>query len=972
MPKVAFRQLLAASSCVSALLLAGQAAAQGVDDEQTSASPAMAQEGAAANEAENEEIIVTGSRLGTNMRSASPVASIDDKALAAMGTLQVSEAINQLPQLGSASGARSQNNNSLNSGFGFGGEYVNLRNLGLQRTLTLVNGRRHVAGNPGTSSVDLSSIPSIMVERVDVVTGAASAIYGADAVTGVVNVVLRNRYDGALMTARTGITDEGDGAEYQFGALFGSRFDGDRGGVLVAAEYSRSEGIDVSSKPYGFADIGGTVATFAQPLLSNGSTATAGGRFVARNLFFDGNGVLRTQTPDDRYARYPHKYLQNPTERYTVAATLGYELAQGPFSAELYGETSYGRTKTRFRYEPAPALFSGGNYGTVNETPPDLPLIPANNPFLLNLPPDVLAQIGPIPAAGLNFQRRLEEFGDRVTIIDRETFRGVLGLRGDLAPWLRYDVYYQYGRVSATQDDKGTIAKDRIVAALNVNDNGTPDNLADDTCADARYRQLGCTPLNVFGPGTISPAFVAYATVPAITRSVSTQHVVSGFLRAEPFELPGGRAGIVAGGEYRRETVEVAPAQTLLEGSNLTKKILGISADFTVKEAFGEISLPLLADLPFVRRLEIGGAVRYSDYSTVGGQTSWSARADWEVSSLLRLRGTFGTAVRAPNLYELYAPRNAAISNVIDPCDRVTDAGIIVTLSPARQTSCQAALGGLAATLDQTQVQRQTVGNVSQGNPDLEPERARTLTAGAVLTPGGALRGLSISADYYRIRISDVISQLTIQNVVNQCYDSVGLPAAFCGQLNRSAATGQLLSVNNTFLNAATERLSGLDVVGAYTLDLSKVGASLPGTLRIQATWSHIFNRTFVQYAGAAIDRVDGQVGTFHDRLDLSLGYGSERFGFSYNARYLGPALADTSQDLGPRGHIGAVWYHDVQASFDTQSGLTLAVGVKNLFDRDPPIISGPARTSPNGEVTATGVYDTRGRFLYTTASLKF
>ncbi len=976
MSKNRFRRSLATSTCAAALFLAGHAVAQearGVDQEAAREMPTAGE--SEADEADTigaQDIIVTGSRLGTNLRSTSPVAMIDSKALAVAGTLQVSEAINQLPQLGAASGSRSQNNNSLNSGFGFGGEYVNLRNLGLQRTLTLVNGRRHVAGNPGTSSVDLSAIPSIMVDRVDVVTGAASAIYGADAVTGVVNVVLRSRYDGALVTARTGITDEGDGAEYQFGALFGSKFGDDRGHALIAAEYSRSEGIDVSSKPYGFADIGGTVATFAQPLLSNGSTATAGGRFVARNLFFDNNGVLRTQTPDDRYARYPHKYLQNPTERYTVAAALAYELVQGPLSAELYGEASYGRTKTRFRYEPAPALFSGGNYGTANETPPDLPLIPANNPFLLNLPASVLAQIGPIPAAGLNFQRRLEEFGDRVTIVDRDTFRGVLGLRGDLAPKLHYDLYYQYGRVSATQDDKGTIAKDRIVAALNVNDNGTPGNLADDTCADARYRQLGCTPLNVFGPNTINPAFIAYATVPAVTRSVSTQHVVSGFLRAEPFELPGGPVGIVAGGEYRRETVDVAPAQTLLEGSNLTKKILGISADFTVKEAFGELSLPVLADLPLVRRLEIGGAIRYSDYSTVGGNTSWSARADWEISSFLRFRGTYGTAVRAPNLYELFAPRNAAISNVIDPCDRVSDAGAAITLSPARQASCQAALGALAATLDQTQVQRQTVGNVSQGNPDLEPERARTLTVGAVLTPGGALHGLSVTADYYRIRIRNVISQLTIQNVVNQCYDSTGLPAAFCGQLNRSATTGQLLSVNNTFLNAATERLSGLDVAGIYTFELSDIGSSLPGSLRLQATWSHIFDRTFVQYAGAAVDRIDGQVGTFHDRVDIGLGYTTERVGFSYNARYLGPALADTSQDLGPRGHIGSVWYHDVQASLDTGSGLTLELGVKNLFDRAPPIISGPARTSPNGEVTATGVYDTRGRFLYTTARLKF
>jgi outer membrane receptor protein involved in Fe transport len=959
-----FRVGLQFSVCAAALMMPGLAIAQS----------AALQTGAAARADESQiaDIVVTGSRLATAARAQQPTAVINEKSLAATGVLQVSEAISQLPQLGTASGSRSQNNNSLNSGFGFGGEYINLRNLGIQRTLVLMNGRRHVAGNPGTSSVDLTAIPSIMVDRVDVVTGAASAVYGADAVSGVVNIILKDKYEGAEIRARTGITDRGDGGERSVSGLFGAKFAGDRGHALLAAEYSRSDAIDVSSRSYGFADNGGTVASFATPALSNGSTATAGGRFVTRNLFFDNNGVLRTQNPDDRYARYPHKYLQNPTTRYLVNGVFDYLLADGPVSATLYGEASYGRTKTIFRYEPAPALFSGGNYGAANESPPDLPLIPANNPFLLNLPASVLTAIGPIPATGLNFQRRLEEFANRFSIVDRETVRAVAGVRGDLAPKVHYDLYYQYGRVQAIQDDRGMIAKDRLVAALNVNNNGTPTNTSDDFCADAHYRNLGCVPLNVFGTGTISQAFIDYATVPAITRSVSTQNVVSGFVRAEPFALPAGDVGIVVGGEYRRETVDVAPPEVLTSGNNLTKKILGIAANYSVKEAFGEITVPLLADLPLIRRLEVGGAVRYSDYSTVGSQTSWSTRLDWEPTSFLRVRGTYGTAIRAPNLYELNAPRTAAISNVIDPCDRFTDAGAAVTLSAARQASCTAALGALAPTLDQSQVQRQTVGNISQGNPGLSPEKARSYTFGVVLTPRGALAGLSLTADYYRIKIDRVISQLTIQNVVNRCYDDVGLPSIFCGQITRSATTGQLLSVANSFLNAATEFENGLDVVGAYSIPLDRISGSLPGTLRLQVAWSHLFNHYFVQYAGAARDHFDGQVGDFRNKVSAGVGFSSGGFNIAYEARYLSPALADTSQDLGPKNHIPAAWYHDIQVSLDVGSRFRFAIGAKNLFDRQPPLISGPARTSPNGEATATGIYDTRGRFLYTTATIKF
>jgi len=914
------------------------------------------------------DIVVTGSRIrASNLSSPSPLAVIDEQAFAATGVLQIAEAINQLPQLGAASGARSQNNNSLNSGFGFGSEFINLRNLGAQRTLVLVNSRRHVGGNPGTSSVDLNAIPAIMIERVDVVTGAASAVYGADAVSGVVNIVLKNEFEGAKITARSGISGEGDGAEFAVSGLFGGAFGDGRGHALIAGEYTESQAIDVADRFYGFADNGGTVATFATPSLANGSTAVPGGRFRASNLFFDADGVLRPLTVDDRYQRFPRKYLQNPVQRYILSTAFDYDIVTGPVSAEVYAEGSYSRSKTTFRYEPTLAQFIGGNFGTVNEAPFELPTIPANNPFLLNLPASVLARIGPIPASGLSFERRFEEFGNRFSIIDRDTFRAVVGLRGDLGPKVRYDVYYQYGRVDAQQDDQGTVAKDRVIAALNVNNNGTPSNLADDFCADVRYRNLGCVPLNVFGPNTIDRAFIDYATVPGVSNSISTQDVISGFISAEPFALPAGDVGIVVGGEYRKETVAVRPAQTFTEGSNLTKRVQGIAAEFDVKEVFGEITIPILADVPFFKRLEVGGAVRYSDYSTVGSEISWSVRGDWQVADFLRLRGTYGTAVRAPNLNELFAPRVAAISNVIDPCDTVADNGSAISLSATVQANCAAALGPLLNGFDQTQIQRQTVGNLSQGNPDLEAEKARTFTAGIALTPRGWLSGLTLTADYYHIQIRNVISQLTIGNIVDRCYNIAGLPDVFCGQVNRVAATGQLVSVNNTFLNAATETVDGIDLVGAYTLPID------PGALRLQVAWSHLFKHEFVQTAGAAIDVRDGQVGDFRNRLDIGLAYRTDDFNLAYNARYLGPALADTSRtDLGPKNDIGAVWYHDIQASYEVDDTLTLSLGVKNLFDRDPPLISGPARTSPNGEATATGIYDTRGRFFYTTLGIEF
>jgi outer membrane receptor protein involved in Fe transport len=348
-------------------------------------------------------------------------------------------------------------------------------------------------------------------------------------------------------------------------------------------------------------------------------------------------------------------------------------------------------------------------------------------------------------------------------------------------------------------------------------------------------------------------------------------------------------------------------------------------------------------------------------------------RGEWSINSNAMVRGTFGTAVRAPNLYELYAPRTAAIANVADPCDRISDSGAALPpLSANRQQNCDAVLGAAAALLDQTQVQRQTVGNVSEGNPSLEAESAETFTLGVVLKSPG-VDGLSVTADYFEIAIDDVISRLTIQNIVNECYDTAGLPGIFCDQVSRDPVSGQLLSVNNAYLNAATERLSGVDVALDYALDLNRISAAIPGALTLRATWSHLLEHEFEQTANSPVDDRTGQVGDFDDRIGARIAYEIGDIELSWDTRYLSSALADTSQSLGPRNRIDAFWYHDAQVYFRFGDGrYGVRAGAKNLFDKQPPIITPPARTSPDGYATAAGVYDTRGRFFYLSATANF
>ena len=913
------------------------------------------------------DIVVTGSRIPQpNLTSEAPRVSLGEQDIERTGEVQVAALLSELPQFGNALTNANQGQNTANASFGTGVELVNLRNLGVQRTLVLVNGRRHVGGDPGTSSVDLNAIPTSLIKRIDVVTGAASAVYGADAVSGVVNIILDDDLEGARVSGRSGISSRGDDAEYRFAAALGSSFNDDHGHFLVGGEYYKSDGFLGGQRPYGFADgLNGLVTP------AGGSSGIPGARISGGAngdfIFNSSNQLVPAATApisETRFQRVPIRSQQSANERYAIALTASHQITdRGDFTAEAYVESSYAHADTRLQIEPQVIFFQGlPRLGTPTESPADAPRVPVDNPFLRALIPT----IGAIPAQGVQVFRRFSEEGARFIDVERETFRIVGGVRGKLPAAFTYDVYYQFGHVTSRQDETGVLDRNRLFAALNVDDNGTPANLSDDRCRDARYAALGCLPVNLFGVGAVSQAFLDYATIPSISLTDVKQTVVSGFVTGNLLELPGGPLNIVVGGEYRKEQSRIDPAPSYLDRSSSVRFLDAADGSYDVKEVFGELSVPLLSDRPFFKELKIGGAVRYSDYSTVGGKTSWNLRGDWAIDRNLRVRGTVGTAIRAPNINELYAPISRANSTTIDPCDTVDDNGRPITITGTRATNCSQALGPLAATLDQNQSQRGTTVSQNQGNPTLDAEKATTYTAGLVLTPTFLPRA-TFSVDYYTISIDQVISNLSLQDTVNQCYDQPGAPAIFCDRVIRDPANGQLLGIRNQLFNAAREKLSGVDAQLLYNLRLTDTVQ-----LDLRANYALLLEHDFIARDGAAVDDRVGQVGDFRHRFQVgsTLTYGA--FNFSWDTRYLAHAVADKTATgaAALNNAVPAVWTHDIQFAIDVDPAV-LRFGVTNLFDRQPPIITPPSRTATDNTVLG-GIYDVRGRFFYVGLSARF
>lgn len=930
-------------------------------------------------QAEDSEILVTGSRIRRDAKdSPAPIAVVTAADIRTVGSQQITDVVNQLPAL-----AITQTNQTSNLAGNAGINALDLRGMGTQRTLVLVDGHRQVPAIPGTSAVDLSNIPSSLVERVEVVTGGASALYGADAVAGVANFILKKNYQGLESNVRYNASTRNDMNQYGFDLLAGTNFADNRGNVTFYAFYDNvPEGISGADRPwtaqgypyyarrnttdkYTIFDGNYNIYTSdsAQLILNEQLYAVAAnGALRAPNLGPQGflnprvvnmantSEALGTLLPGDGseyHGRYDGWLLSVPSERFSSRIASHYDFSE---AFKLFGNVSFARNYSTAAYAPLTAF----GYDAV----------PADSPYIT--PQIVAAAGGTVPDGGINFARRVLEVGTPETQYRRKTIQAVAGAEGDFRlfahPW-NYTAYYTYGRSEQQVRDFNATSYTRWYQGLD----STTDAAGNPICRSTLTAPNdGCVPINPFVRLT-QPMINYIQYTSNWAKSVMTQQVVSGYISGGLFNLPGGPVQAVIGAEYRKERNDIGVAPEYNADSPHYDPTLGVTqmpliGNYNVKEAYGEVHAPILRDTPFFDRLSLDGAVRLSDYSTAGHTTTWKLGGEWAPIRDIRFRATYGQAVRAPNIGELFTASSIGGMWVTDPCNAYNLANRI-----ARTQYTAANCAAIKPTdLNNYWIYRDII---SKGNLALKPETARTLTVGGVLEPR-FIRGLSLTVDYYDIDLRDAIDAFGAQTIIDKCVDQPSLTNVFCSLVIRDAGNN-IKSVVTQKLNLAQYLTRGIDFGLNYAIDLERLGLGADaGKLSINANYTRLLNRRYTLDPSDpnTITEYRGVFGSPTWKGVIRTTYAQPTWGTTWTLRHFSPmkaATTITSAKYDP-AFTPNVFYNDFFGWVRLTKNIELSGGLNNAFDRKPPRIPGAEAGGANFELSyQAGVYDVIGRTFF-------
>jgi outer membrane receptor protein involved in Fe transport len=985
------------------------------------ASAALASSAAFAQDAGVETVVVTGSLIQHTMGDQPiPTIIVDADAIAKTGKPNIAAVLAQLPQMQTAGGGvdlTPTNSNFLTAGFGVSN--VDLRQLGATRTLVLVNGRRWITGSPTSSAVDLNTIPTQLIDRVETTTGGASAAYGSDAIAGVVNIILKQDFEGINATAQYGGTSRGDGGDAYGTLMVGGNFLEGKGNVTVVMSYENSQKISSGDR-----DITSTDSTHLPGLFpcigtdgcfflgSAYSSFGLGGRFrlaepnslgqvLADGSSFNPDGTT-FNTAVNGFDRNPNRYIQVPVIRRTIAETAHLDIA--PW-LRFFVEGTYAYTSSSQQLEPYPGTSEDGLSkptaagGTGILVPYNTPGLP-DNPFI---PAEFIAAHPPGPdTQGLFFYRRFADLGDRTGRVDRDMGRVALGFEGDfgslkngtfLEDW-RWSASYVWGRTAESQTNGGYYDKIKMQQALNarapVGTEVAPAGGGGFVCDDPIAQAAGCVPINLFGAGSITPEAAAYVGSLVTLQSQAVEQVATVQANGSVFTLPAGAVKIAVGAEYRNENARFTPDAASQAGTVAGNQQPATSGAFDVKEVFGEGLLPVLKDLPFAEYVELNGAVRYAHYSTAGSATSWKYGATWQISSDLKFRGSEASATRAPNIAELFTPQAQTFPGISsDLCSNPSNANVAANCAAQIGPLGPGAPGEPGAPTYQGatgQAALQGVGGYTSGNPNLKPETAYTFTAGLVYTPSW-LQGLQLTSDYYDIRIHGYIGSLDPQTTQQACYladPSLFATNVFCQQIFRQhdSELGPIIKqINFPSFNLGSIKTSGVDTTITYAFDLGDFDDSL----RDAGSFSFVLNTTYISHfdtdpglPGTEIIKTAGDAGQQMWRGLLRMTYTNGPLEISPALRYVGPAYVSKEAALSPPANtteleanrLPSVWYTDINVSYDVTEQIQGYVGVNNLFDVRPPETF-PGAFDTTGTNTITDVYDPIGMFIYGGVNLK-
>ncbi len=953
------RPLVHAMSCIIAMT-ALNVSAQGTDEQ-------------------IERIAVTGSRiLRQGAEAPSGVTIISGENLRSTGATNIGEALNDLPALASTFSLANAGNDLGNAGLNL----LDLRGMGTARTLVLVDGKRHVASHTGTASVDINTIPATWVERVEIITGGASAVYGADAVTGVVNFVLKQNIQGMDLTVSKGYGDEGSYDNDKITFSFGQDFANGRGNFAFAASHTRQDGMNATERAQTRSPKGGVTNPLDNEFNEAGEftghdgiadiiildntgwfdDSTAGNFFTFDDqgphwFIFNPDGTVRPQNLGTTYSDWGrctdcevldlqrYNELAPTFKSYNFNTKANYDIND---NLNVYGEAKFAQVEADAIGQPS--FFEYGRGFTITR----------DNAYIDQSLLDVMDQFADAGfGEAITLHRFMEDAGRLSEFVERQQRRFVLGLEGSLAgigggDWGEswdFDVYALYGQTKGTQTASDNTIIERIYQSADAIklDNG------DIVCRDEAARTAGCVPTSLFGVGSVNSAAADWFNTTSTSHTEIQQIVISGSITNEDlYDLPAGSIGVAFGAEYRKEESDSVPDAFAASGATFLTALQEEHGDFDVTEVFFETTVPLLADMTLIKSLSVDMAVRYADYDTIGDATSWKGGMSWALNDEFRLRATVSEAIRAPNIGELFGPVKQTFFNLLDPC---VAGG---PQDPVRIANCAA----LGIPVDfPAQATTASIEGLNGGNPELREEESDSVTYGFVYQPA-FIDGFVMTVDYWEIDIDDAIDAISAQDIVNKCVDSVaGVNNQFCDLVTRDD-DHEIRLVRSITQNVASQKAEGVDFELGYDFE------GFGGQFNTQLLGTYLISRKEFPFQ-VEPEQFSEQAGTIADaewQANITIGFKKDQWLVSWKTRYIDEVNVFTDQSLArnpdPTNILtyGTYFQTDARVGYAFDNGLTVEFGVDNLFDRDlPGVITGNTSTSAS--------YDNLGRLYYTRLS---
>jgi iron complex outermembrane receptor protein len=979
--------------------------------------------------AEVGELVVTGSHIRTdNFTSPVPLASVSSEQVKNSGAALLGDVLKDLPQIDSSS----NNQNTSSTLFLAGQSRIDIRGLGPSRTLVLVDSRRHVASDASSPAVDTNMIPSMMVDRVEVITGAASAVYGSDAIAGVVNFIMKKKFDGLQLDAQTGTSQHHDGEEFKLGFLAGHSFLGDRLHLVIGGEVARQEPIGAGDRAFTYPGIRRNTLANPQTIIPNSRSTTTpygtlelksgvAGTAIAvtedvrnrQNIVrlspeCSPTTVLPTCQDESLYYSTILNALRGDVKRGAVRGYAEYEVTD---QIKVFNEFTFARTHGFGFFQPTFSQTTGAGTLPAN--------IFGDNAYLNGPGANAAALRGfwtqPVAAGGpgltltsaskAGLGRFWTEFGGRNVASNRDSYRYVAGAEGDIAFHnLHWDASGEYGEVRGVTISYGVANINKTLASLDaVNDGGaikcrinastdlytaatapTPGqvgtlNTANDDAACAPWDFLN-------GP---SAAAVAYGNGQSSTSSRVREYVLTTGLTGDVIQLPAGPLAFAVGAEYRHEYSAFVQDAIGASGALFLNAIGTRAGQFDVREGYGELNVPVFRDMPFTKNLSFNFAGRLSNYSTVHNTKTWRIAGDWSPFEDVKFRAAIGTAVRAPNIVELFSPQSVNFTTAAsDPCDSSVFAGATAAQKAFRSVTCAAAIAGYnsATFVSNFGGGRASLKLLQGGNPHLGPETAKTKQFGVVIEPR-FLPHFQISWDYYDYNVTNYITTLPIQTALNLCYDSA-LPIAanqFCNAITRdptgagtpghvsTGVAGGVSDVQLTNANAAFLHVKGYDISVQYAFDISEVLKNSDDlgniAIRVDANrqWDNILQAspldTPFNFAGFITTQTPKWKG------NATLQYTRDKFQISWNTHYI-KSMSSTNSftpaQLSPY-FTGDYYSHDLRTSYKISDRYQVRGGILNVTNANPPLL--PETYTGTGTAAQ---YDNRGRFFYVGATATF